>query len=81
MISTSVTEGATDLAEFWVRWPDECCIAVTRKGRGVPCDKTAVAVLDCNDSRFPVCKRHAKGKGVVPLKMLIEELIGVSSPR
>lgn len=86
MISVSTPRFRSTLVgqeEFWLRWPDECCIAVIRKGEQVPCDKVAVAVVapTDGDSWFAVCKRHTRGKNVVPLKMLIEKLIGVGSDR
>ena len=63
---------------FVLKYPDQCCAEVSRKGESQPCDKPAYAVTvgaadDYDDPGrwWPVCIYHARGRTLVPLSELI----------
>jgi hypothetical protein len=59
-----------------LKWPERCCVSVSRKGEEQPCDKTAVAVAllwddwDGRDRPGAVCAFHAQGR-MVPLSEIV----------
>lgn len=61
---------------FVLKYPHECCAAVSRKGESEPCNKTAVAVAAGEDDGgpmwWPVCAYHARGRDMVSLAELID---------
>jgi hypothetical protein len=61
---------------FIRKFPDKCCATVSRRGVAQPCDLTAVAaaieVYETSiTSVWPVCKKHLRGRELVPLAYLI----------
>jgi len=67
---------ARDNAHFVRRFPDKCCAEVNRRGESQPCDLTAVAVAKSTEAYdpdwWPVCRRHLRGRELVPLQDLVE---------
>jgi hypothetical protein len=67
-----------DALRFIRRFPDKCCVEVSRKGESQPCDKPAVAVAsgvdewEDQDCWWPVCAHHSRGRRMVSLPDLIK---------
>jgi len=73
----------SDKFHFVRRFPDKCCAEVSHRGEAQPCDKPAVAVVfgteAYDDTHWPVCHRHARGRELVSLSDLLEFAAGSNS--
>lgn len=63
---------SADRFHFVRKFPDKCCAEVSRGGNAEPCDKPAVAVAvgteAFDDTHWPVCRRHCRGRELVALE-------------
>jgi len=70
----------TDLARFVLKFPDKCCAEVTRRGHSEPCDATAVAVAISSEAYepgwWPICRKHLRGRDLVPLQDVLAAGVG-----
>jgi hypothetical protein len=71
-----------NLARFALKFPDKCCAEVTRRGNSEPCDATAVAVAASSEEYdpgwWPVCRKHLRGRELVPLEDVLAAFGGGS---
>lgn len=69
---------AEDDVRFVRKFPDKCCAEVTRRGNSEPCDLIAVAVAVSTEgydtSWWPVCRKHLRGRELVPLQDVVTRL-------
>lgn len=59
---------------FVLKFPEKCCVEVSRCGNSEPCDKPAVAVTvgaEAYELHWPICKSHIRGRELVPLSELL----------
>lgn len=71
-----MSEPSEEDLRFVRRFPERCCVEVSRAGESVPCDKTAVAVTADAEHQnwWPVCPYHTRGRQMVPLADLLKHL-------
>lgn len=77
-MSDAIRETTDDDLRFIRKFPDKCCAEVSRRGESQPCDQTAIAVAfsaeEYDPSWWPVCKRHVRGREIVPLQEVLGRL-------
>ncbi|OBJ14597.1 hypothetical protein [Mycobacterium sp. 1245801.1] len=61
---------------FIDKYPGQCAAEVSRKGNSEPCDEAAYAVAMDDEGFWPVCIKHARGQGLVPLSEVLEHRAG-----
>lgn len=70
------------VTRFLLKFPDLCCAEVTRRGNVEPCDKPAIAVAVSTEaydpSWWPVCRKHLRGRELVPLEDVVRAAKGAT---